>query len=100
MKKIWILILVLIAVLVAWFYFIRLQDFETLSKKKSFNVLLITLDTTRADHIGCYGSKKVKTPRIDSLAAKGILYEKCISPTPLTLPAHTSIFTGTYPLFH
>jgi arylsulfatase A-like enzyme/Tfp pilus assembly protein PilF len=100
MKKVWILLLVFIAILVAWFYFTRLQDFNTLSKNKTFNILLITLDTTRADHLSCYGSKKVQTPCIDSLAGRGILYEKCISPTPLTLPAHTSIFTGTYPLFH
>jgi arylsulfatase A-like enzyme/Tfp pilus assembly protein PilF len=100
MKKGLFLAFIFLAAFGSWFYFIRTPDFQSLSKNKSFNVLLITLDTTRADHLGCYGSNKVRTPNLDSLAAKGILYEKCISPTPLTLPAHTSIFTGMYPLFH
>jgi arylsulfatase A-like enzyme/Tfp pilus assembly protein PilF len=64
------------------------------------NLVVITIDTLRADHLGCYGYKLIKTPRIDALAADGILVEKAFSPLPLTLPAHASLFTGTYPLFH
>jgi arylsulfatase A-like enzyme/predicted Zn-dependent protease len=66
----------------------------------SLNVLLITLDTTRADHIGAYGWAKAKTPNIDALAAKGVRFANAYCPTPLTLPSHCSILTGTYPLYH
>jgi arylsulfatase A-like enzyme/tetratricopeptide (TPR) repeat protein len=64
------------------------------------NVMIITLDTTRSDHIGCYGYTKARTPNLDRLAKEGIRFTNAYSPVPLTLPAHCSIFTGTYPLFH
>ena len=61
------------------------------------NVLLITIDTVRADHVGCYGYSKIHTPTLDSLAHDGILFERAISQVPLTWPSHTAILTGTYP---
>jgi arylsulfatase A-like enzyme/Tfp pilus assembly protein PilF len=61
------------------------------------NVLLITVDTVRADHVGCYGYKSIQTPTIDALAEDGILYEHAIAQVPLTWPSHTAIMTGTYP---
>lgn len=64
------------------------------------NIIFITLDTTRADHLPCYGYKKTHTPVMDELARKGAVFEQCISPTPLTLPAHASMMTGQYPTFH
>ena len=64
------------------------------------NLLVITLDTIRADHLGAYGNKNVRTPAIDSLAQSGVLFERCITAAPLTLPSHTSLFTGTYPVYH
>ena len=64
------------------------------------NVLFFTLDTTRADHIGCYGYKEIETPNIDNLAKDGILFKNAICQIPLTLPSHSSIFTGTYPFYH
>jgi arylsulfatase A-like enzyme len=64
------------------------------------NVVLITLDTTRADHLGAYGYAGVETPNIDALARRGVLFTQAMSPAPLTLPAHTSIMTGTYPTYH
>jgi arylsulfatase A-like enzyme/tetratricopeptide (TPR) repeat protein len=69
-------------------------------KPSDLNLLLITLDTTRADHIGCYGYPRIETPHIDGLAAEGILFQNATSQTPLTLPSHSSIFTGTYPSWH
>lgn len=63
------------------------------------NVLLITIDTLRADHLGCYGYKFIHTPAIDALARDGVLYPMAISQVPLTLPEHAAILTGTYP-FH
>src|SRR5262245_57928609 len=67
---------------------------------KSVNVLLITLDTTRADHLGCYGAGYAGTPCIDRLAREGVLFETVMAPVPTTLPSHTSIMTGLYPFAH
>jgi arylsulfatase A-like enzyme/Tfp pilus assembly protein PilF len=61
------------------------------------NLLLITLDTTRADRIGCYGYAPARTPALDALAASGVLCERACTVAPLTLPAHASLFTGLYP---
>jgi arylsulfatase A-like enzyme/predicted Zn-dependent protease len=71
-----------------------------LRKLPRCNIILLTLDTLRADHLSCYSQDKVQTPNLDSLAAGGTLFETCISQTPLTLPAHTTILSGTYPLYH
>ncbi len=62
------------------------------------NVVVITIDTLRADHLGCYGDKQIKTPNIDTLAQDGVRFERAYTPVPVTLPAHSSLFTGTYPL--
>ena len=69
-------------------------------KPSDLNVLFITLDTTRADHIGCYGYPLIKTPNIDAMAAEGILFQNATAQCPLTLPSHSSMFTGSYPFFH
>src|SRR5215471_18267846 len=61
------------------------------------NVILITIDTVRADHVGCYGAKNAETPTLDSLARDGTVFEHAISQVPLTWPSHTVILTGTYP---
>src|SRR5579863_8059401 len=63
------------------------------------NVVFITIDTLRADHLGCYGYKQIRTPNIDALAAHSVRFERAYTPVPVTLPAHTAIFTGTYPTF-
>ncbi len=66
----------------------------------SFNVLLLTLDTTRADRLGCYGFDGVRTPFIDGLARKGVLFENAYSPAVMTLPSHASIMSGLLPPEH
>jgi len=65
-----------------------------------FNVLLVTLDTTRADRLGCYGCEWAETPTLDSLAARGVLFEDAVTNVPLTLPAHATVLTGLDPLGH
>src|ERR1019366_5589002 len=60
-------------------------------------VILITIDTLRADHVGCYGARDVKTPTLDGLAHDGVVFERAISQIPLTWPSHAVILTGTYP---
>ena len=64
------------------------------------NVLVITVDTLRADHLGCYGFGLARTPRIDALARESVLCTDAISAAPITLPAHCSIFTGLLPPAH
>ena len=85
----------------AYFLFIpKGSDFGRLTKGRDFNVIIITLDTARADGLACYGCKDVETPTIDGFAARGIRFERCYAQTPLTLTSHTTLMTGTQPLFH
>jgi arylsulfatase A-like enzyme/Flp pilus assembly protein TadD len=62
------------------------------------NVVLITIDTLRPDHLHCYGYDKIQTPNIDSIAADGVRFEGAFTPIPITLPSHSVILTGTYPM--
>jgi arylsulfatase A-like enzyme/Tfp pilus assembly protein PilF len=64
------------------------------------NLVVVTLDTTRADRIGAYGFKDIETPAFDRLAREGVLFEQAVSVAPLTLPAHASMFTGKFPPEH
>ncbi len=64
------------------------------------NIVVITLDTTRADHLGCYGYERDTSPRIDALAAESVVYERAISTSSWTLPAHASLFTGKFTTSH
>jgi arylsulfatase A-like enzyme/Flp pilus assembly protein TadD len=64
------------------------------------NVLLISIDTLRADHLGAYGFPRPTTPNIDALAREGVLFKDARTPVPMTLPAHVSLFTGTLPPTH
>jgi arylsulfatase A-like enzyme/Flp pilus assembly protein TadD len=66
--------------------------------KPAPNVVLITIDTLRPDHLGCYGDKQIHTPNIDALASESVRFDRAYTPVPVTLPAHTVIFTGTYPM--
>jgi choline-sulfatase len=63
-------------------------------------VLLITIDTLRADHLGCYGYGRVRTPAMDALAVQGVRFENALAQVPITLPSHTAILTGTYPMYN
>ncbi|MBN2561204.1 MAG: sulfatase [Phycisphaerae bacterium] len=64
------------------------------------HVIVISLDTTRADHFGCYGNPWIHTPRIDKLASESVLFSNYMTVVPTTLASHTSLFTGTYPHTH
>ena len=64
------------------------------------NLLLITLDTTRADQLGAYGGRRVSTPNLDLLAADGTLFTQAITPVPTTLASHTTMMTGLTPREH
>ena len=64
------------------------------------NVVLIVLDTTRRDHLGCYGGTAELTPTIDALARESVVYEQAFSTAPWTIPSHASLFTGLPPRTH
>jgi len=64
------------------------------------NLLLISLDTLRADHLGCYGYPRPTSPFLDQLASRGVLFEQAWATSPWTLPSHASLFTGLYPSQH
>lgn len=63
-------------------------------------VLLISIDTLRADHLGCYGFRRGATPALDALAKQAAKFEHAFAPVPLTLPSHAALLTGTYPFYN
>jgi arylsulfatase A-like enzyme/tetratricopeptide (TPR) repeat protein len=67
---------------------------------KGYNVLLVTLDTTRADHLPAYGYRGVSTPGLDRIAETSLIFDDAIAHVPLTLPSHASILTGLLPIAH
>src|ERR1017187_9587278 len=64
------------------------------------DVFLITIDTLRADHVGCYGYKQVETPTLDALATDGVRFSQAFTHSPITNTSHTSILTGLLPSVH
>jgi arylsulfatase A-like enzyme len=97
--KIFILIIIAALLVTGWLYF----GPEAGPSKKIRNVLLISMDTTRADIISCYNPdifEQPTSPNIDALAAEGVLFERTYSPISLTLPSHCTMLTGTTPLHH
>jgi len=102
---IWLVLLILVAA--GWLAFrLWLHTSSSLSsfwKKQGVekpNVLLVTMDTTRADHLSLYGYNGVQTPHLNELGERGVVFEQCATASPLTLPAHCSILTGYYPPYH
>ena len=79
---------------VCWVGLIRLWP------RQRLNLLLVTLDTTRADRLGCYGYAAARTPTLDALADRGVLIEQAYTVVPLTLPSHATMFTGLTPREH
>ena len=69
-------------------------------RSNGWNVLLITYETTRADHVGAYGYGRDTTPRLDALASKGVLFENAITASPRTNPSLASLMTSQYPQVH
>lgn len=95
----------LIGAAAAWFardklFRVDLAGFIRESAGQKNNVLLITIDTLRADRLHCYGFDEISTPNIDGLAESGVLFTDATAHVPLTLPAHTAIMTGNFPSYH
>jgi choline-sulfatase len=76
------------------------RDSQGIPPLRRMNLVFVTIDTLRADHLGCYGYSKAETPNLDALARQGSLFESAVAQTPLTAPSHASMFTGTYPTVH
>jgi arylsulfatase A-like enzyme/Tfp pilus assembly protein PilF len=95
MKK--ILIVAGIVLAAAGFFFWR---YSMRPAEPARNVIFITIDTLRADHLGSYGYAAAQTPHMDDWARRGVLFQNATATTPLTLPSHSSIMTGNYPLDH
>jgi len=97
--KISILVIAAILLTIGWLFF----GPEEGPSKKIRHVLLISMDTTRADIFSCYNPGLFEhntTPNIDALAAEGVLFERAYAPLSLTLPSHCSMLTGTIPPYH
>jgi arylsulfatase A-like enzyme len=79
---------------------VMLASVAACSRPAADNLLFVSFDTTRADHISAYGYGQATTPNIDALAQRGVLFERAFSHVPSTLPAHTTMFTGLLPPRH
>lgn len=82
-----------------WFG-VDLDRFVKKASARQYNILLITIDTLRADRLHCYGFQDINTPNIDGLAENGVLFADATAHVPLTLPSHTAIMTGNFPSYH
>jgi arylsulfatase A-like enzyme/Tfp pilus assembly protein PilF len=78
----------------------RGREAATPAPAEPLSVLLVTLDTTRADRLGCYGYAAARTGRLDRLAAEGVRFENAFADAPITLPSHASLLTGLHPFQH
>ncbi|MHA1940215.1 MAG: sulfatase [Candidatus Hodarchaeales archaeon] len=70
------------------------------TSKDNFNIVLITIDTLRADHLSCYGYERKTSPNIDKIAERGIVFKNVIAPSSWTAPSMVSLFTSVYPINH
>src|SRR6267142_4006200 len=87
--------------LVWWAYavlFLVAFTIKLQAEGKKPNVIIITIDTVRADHLACYGYGLVQTPNINALARSSARFRHAFTTVPLTLPAHASLFTGSFPM--
>src|SRR4029453_10276788 len=76
------------------------QTSPTIRREPGLNVLLITIDTLRADALGAYGNTTVSTPLLDRLSAGGVRFSRALAQTVVTLPSHANILSGPYPFSH
>lgn len=92
--------LLLVSFFIGIFSFSSLSTFSSQQSPPHPNILLITIDTIRPDRLSCYSDKYLKTPHIENLAEKGMVFTRAFAHNPLTLPSHVNILLGTTPLYH
>src|SRR5574341_1408498 len=100
MRRRALIVFVLALVVVILFLARRKGSVPDWLSRRPPNLLVVTLDTLRADHVGAYGYAPARTPRLDGLAARGLRFARAATVVPLTLPAHSSLFTGSFPARH
>ncbi|RMF93544.1 MAG: hypothetical protein D6734_09810, partial [Candidatus Schekmanbacteria bacterium] len=101
MRKIFFIIPLLIFAFIFYFSLSgKLSLKENNERKGKYNLLIITIDTLRADRLGCYGFRKNTSPAIDKFADESLLFENAIVQVPFTGPSHASLFTGKYVINH
>jgi choline-sulfatase len=81
-------------------FFLSLSCSRPPATPRARNLVLITIDTLRADRVGAYGYGRARTPHLDALAASGVVFEHAYAAAPVTLPSHATILTGLYPPGH
>jgi len=89
-----------IVIALAFSLFMSVNTSYSKVKGRGWNVLLITIDTLRSDRLSCYSLEHLKTPNMDSLASRGVVFDYAFAHTSTTLPSHTNILLGSTPLFH
>ncbi len=101
-RRAWIIAISGLALLVLVWWLLRPGSAGPAASRRPgrWNVVLVTIDTLRADHVGVYGAARADTPVLDALAGEGVRFEHCIAQAPLTLPSHASLLSSTQPLFH
>jgi len=100
LKRPYVLGAVVLVAAAGIFLVLRRPARVAITRESGLNVLLITLDTTRADRLGCYGYSAASTPNLDTLAAQGVRFANVYASVPLTLPSHASVMTGLIPPSH
>ncbi|MBW8000410.1 MAG: sulfatase [Planctomycetes bacterium] len=101
-KRAKVVIFLLVGIMLAESIFVTffMPSFFEKNKKNPYNVILISVDTLRKDHLSLYGYARETTPNLDRFFSNGIRFERCIATIPETGPSYTSIYTGTYPFKH
>jgi len=99
-KKIFSIAPISVCFMLVLLLFVPVGHSRSIKEGTGLNVLLITIDTLRADRVGCYSGEHIKTPNMDAIAEKGVVFRRAFSHNSTTLPAHTNILLGLTPLYH
>jgi arylsulfatase A-like enzyme/Tfp pilus assembly protein PilF len=99
-RKAIVLVVLAAAAAAGWWFLRSTTAWHVRPGRPTRNLLLVSLDTLRSDRLGCYGHAEAQTPRLDALALRGARFDQATTVTPLTLPAHSSLLTGTFPAHH
>src|SRR5688572_16528569 len=101
-KWILLVIVVLVSAGIGWRYFLssRKQTLPSTEPGQNYNLLFVSIDTLRADYLKLYNPNGADTPHLQNLAGEGVLFQNAISQIPYTLPSHSTMFTGLYPIAH
>ena len=91
---------IVILTLLLGIYALFLDNFQGAVSKNDFNIVLITIDTLRVDHLSCYGYEHNTSPNMDNIADRWIIYKNAIAPCSWTAPSMASLFTSLYPINH